>query len=46
MTSERDRLVADRVGEAVRQALGGQVPPDPSGTGVAQPDWPPRLPQQ
>ncbi|GAA5008105.1 site-specific integrase [Kitasatospora paranensis] len=38
MTSERDRILADRMGEAVRQALGGQPLPGPSGTGVAQPD--------
>ncbi|GAA1128745.1 site-specific integrase [Kitasatospora arboriphila] len=38
MTSERDRVLADRMGEAVRQALGEQSPPAPSGTGVARPD--------
>ncbi|OKI11583.1 integrase [Streptomyces sp. CB02056] len=33
MTSDRDRAIADRMGEAVRQALGGERPaPGASGT--------------
>ncbi|KJS58479.1 tyrosine-type recombinase/integrase [Streptomyces rubellomurinus] len=39
MTSDRDRAIADRMGEAVREALGKQRPaPGASGTQVARPD--------
>jgi integrase len=38
MTSDRDRTIADRMGDAVRKALGEQEPPAEPGTGVAQPD--------
>ncbi|MFD9595561.1 tyrosine-type recombinase/integrase [Kitasatospora sp. NPDC059973] len=39
ITSDRDRAIADRMGEAVRKALGRQdPPPEASGTQVAQPD--------
>jgi hypothetical protein len=37
---ERDRIIADRMGEAVRKALGKQSPPDASGTDVARTDEP------
>ncbi|WP_372495803.1 hypothetical protein [Kitasatospora humi] len=36
MTSDRDRAIADRMGEAVRKALGKEDPPA-SGTPMAQP---------
>jgi integrase len=38
MTSDRDRAIADRMGDAMRKALGGQEPPDPSGAEVARPE--------
>ncbi|MEY9875999.1 integrase [Streptacidiphilus sp. MAP12-33] len=38
MTSDRDRVIADRMGEAVRKALGKEDPPEPSGTPVARPE--------
>ncbi|MGA5818650.1 tyrosine-type recombinase/integrase [Kitasatospora sp. NPDC094028] len=39
MTSDRDRAIADKMGEAARKALGeDDDPPDASGTPVAQPD--------
>ncbi|MBD0690282.1 tyrosine-type recombinase/integrase [Streptomyces sp. CBMA123] len=39
MTSDRDRAIADKMGEAARKALGeDDDPPDASGTPVAQPE--------
>ncbi|MFB7617153.1 tyrosine-type recombinase/integrase [Kitasatospora sp. NPDC056181] len=38
MTSDRDRAIADRMGEAVRQALAKGEPPEASGTGGARPE--------
>ncbi|GAA2103962.1 site-specific integrase [Kitasatospora saccharophila] len=38
MTSDRDRAIADRMGEMVRKELEKQDPPEESGTGVAQDD--------
>jgi hypothetical protein len=38
MTSDRDRVIADRMGEAVRKALGKEDPPEPSGTPMARPE--------
>ncbi|MFJ8470410.1 tyrosine-type recombinase/integrase [Kitasatospora sp. NPDC094011] len=39
MTSDRDRAIADKMGEAARKALGeNDDPPDASGTPVAQPE--------
>ncbi|MFI1519518.1 tyrosine-type recombinase/integrase [Kitasatospora cineracea] len=38
MSSDRDRAIADRMGEAVSKALGDDGPPDASGTRVAQPE--------
>ncbi|MFF1792738.1 tyrosine-type recombinase/integrase [Kitasatospora sp. NPDC058263] len=38
MTSDRDRAIADRMGDAARKALGEEDPPAASGTSVAQPE--------
>ncbi len=38
MNSDRDREIADRMGEAVRRELGEQDPPGASGMPVARPD--------
>nr|WP_280716365.1 tyrosine-type recombinase/integrase [Kitasatospora sp. MAP5-34] len=38
MTSQRDRAIADRMGEAVRKALGKEDSPAASDTPVAQPE--------
>ncbi|MGK4583507.1 tyrosine-type recombinase/integrase [Kitasatospora sp. HPMI-4] len=38
MSSDRDRAIADRMGEIAREQLGRQDPPDASGTDVARPD--------
>ncbi|MFC5027870.1 tyrosine-type recombinase/integrase [Streptomyces sp. DSM 41987] len=38
MASERDRVIADHMGAAVRKALDKQDPPAASGTDVARPD--------
>ncbi|MFF2744951.1 tyrosine-type recombinase/integrase [Kitasatospora sp. NPDC058048] len=37
-SNDRDRAIADRMGEAARKELGKDDPPDPSGTPVAQPE--------
>jgi integrase len=38
MTSERDHLITDRMGEAAHKALGEQDPPKASGTRMAHPE--------